>query len=94
MTAHEPEVGATPPPHLPQIGDSKAIEILCWWPRQYHCNLTGQKDPNIPIVADIIGNPQATWRHNLPIFKDEDMKDAITYQSWRWDLTVYCHAGC
>ena len=31
---------------------------------------------------------------NLPIFKDEDAKDAVTYQSWRWDLTVYRHAGC
>ena len=31
---------------------------------------------------------------NLPIFKDEDGKDAVTYQSWRWDLTVYRHAGC
>ena len=31
---------------------------------------------------------------NLPIFKDEDAKDAVTYQSWRWDLTVYQHAGC
>ena len=31
---------------------------------------------------------------NLPIFKDEDPKDAVTYQSWRWDLTVYRHAGC
>ena len=31
---------------------------------------------------------------NLPIFKDEDTKDPITYQSWIWDLTVYCHAGC
>ena len=31
---------------------------------------------------------------NLPIFKDEDTKDAITYQSWRWDFTVYLHAGC
>ena len=31
---------------------------------------------------------------NLPIFKDEDAKDAVTYQSWRWDLMV-CHcAGC
>ena len=29
---------------------------------------------------------------NLPIFKDKDMKDAISYQSWRWDLTVYQHA--
>ena len=31
---------------------------------------------------------------NLPIFKDVDTKDAGTYQSWRWDLTMYQHAGC
>ena len=31
---------------------------------------------------------------NLPIFKDEDAKDEVTYQIWRWDLTVYRHAGC
>ena len=31
---------------------------------------------------------------NLPIFKDEDAKDAVTYQSWRWDLTVYQHTRC
>ena len=31
---------------------------------------------------------------NLPVFKDEDMKDTITYQSWCWDLMVYHHAGC
>ena len=31
---------------------------------------------------------------NLPIFKDKDAKDAVTYQSWRRDLTVYWHAGC
>ena len=31
---------------------------------------------------------------NLPIFKDKDAKDAVTYQSWRWDLTVYRRAGC
>ena len=31
---------------------------------------------------------------NLPIFKDQDAKDAVTYQSWRWDLTVYQCAGC
>ena len=31
---------------------------------------------------------------NLPIFKDEDAVDAVTYQSWRWDLMVYHHAGC
>ena len=31
---------------------------------------------------------------NLSIFKEEDAKDAITYQSWRWDLMVYHHVGC
>ena len=31
---------------------------------------------------------------NFPIFKDEDTKDEVTYQSWRWDLMVYRHAGC
>ena len=33
-------------------------------------------------------------RIDLHIFKDEDAKDAITYQSWRWDLVVYHRAGC
>ena len=31
---------------------------------------------------------------NLPVFKDEDTKDFITYQSWHWDVTVYHHTGC
>ena len=31
---------------------------------------------------------------NIPLFIGEDAKDAITYQSWRWDLTVYQHVGC
>ena len=31
---------------------------------------------------------------NLPIFKDKDAKDAVTYQSWRWGFKVYQCAGC
>ena len=31
---------------------------------------------------------------SLPVFKDEDAKDAIIYQSWRWDLMVYQCVGC
>ena len=31
---------------------------------------------------------------NLPVFKDEDAKVAVTYQSWRWDLTMYWCVGC
>ena len=33
-------------------------------------------------------------KFNLSVFKDEDTKDAVTYQSWHWDLMVYCHMGC
>ena len=31
---------------------------------------------------------------NLPVFKDKDKKDTITYQSWHCNLMVYHHAGC
>ena len=31
---------------------------------------------------------------SLPVFKDEDTKDAVTYQSWCQDLTMYSQAGC
>ena len=40
------------------------------------------------------GEARAHMKINLPIFKDKDTKDAVTYQSWRWDLMVYCCAGC
>ena len=36
----------------------------------------------------------AHMKINLLVFKDEDAKDAVTYQSWRWDLMVYQCAGC
>ena len=31
---------------------------------------------------------------NLTVFKDEVTKDAVTYQSWCWDLTVHHQARC
>ena len=37
---------------------------------------------------------RAHMKINLPVFKDKDAKDAVTFQSWRWDLTVYQCAGC
>ena len=30
---------------------------------------------------------------NLPTFKDEKAKDAVTYHSWHWDVSVFCHSG-
>ena len=50
-----------------------------------------------PDILDEVGRRHREEMHmkiNLPIFKEEDAKDAVTYQSWRWDLTVYRHAGC
>ena len=38
--------------------------------------------------------PGGYMKMNLQVFKDKDKKDAITYQSWCWDLMVYHHAGC
>ena len=40
------------------------------------------------------GEARAHMKINVPIFKDEDAKDAVTYQSWRWDLMVYHCVGC
>ena len=40
------------------------------------------------------GEAGAHMKINLPIFKEEDVKNAVTYQSWRWDLIVYHCAGC
>ena len=36
----------------------------------------------------------AHMKINLPVFKDDDAKDAVTYQSWRWNLMVYQCTGC
>ena len=38
--------------------------------------------------------PGGHMKINLPVFKDEDTKDAVTYQSWHWDLTVYHCTSC
>ena len=37
---------------------------------------------------------RAHMKINLPVFKDENTKDAVTYHTWRWDLTVYQCVGC
>ena len=36
----------------------------------------------------------AYMKINLPVFKDEDAKDAVIYHRWRWDLTVYWCVEC
>ena len=76
------------------IEDLRVIEVQCQQPHQCLHGLTGQKAPSIPIMAEYCRETRGHMKINLPIFKDEEAKDVITYQSWRWDLTVYHHAGC
>ena len=56
-------------PHLPQIMDSKVTEGWYQQPDQYHHNLTGKKAPSIPVMADIEGKPEATWKSIYPSLK-------------------------
>ena len=51
-------------------------------------------DQDIPDEVDWHQWRSPHVKINLPIFKDEDAKDAVTYQRWRRDLTVYQCAGC
>ena len=30
---------------------------------------------------------------NFPIFKDEKVKDAVTYHSWQWDVAIFHQSG-
>ena len=38
--------------------------------------------------------PGGHMKINLLVFKDEDTNDAVTYQSWHWDLTLYHCTRC
>ena len=49
-------------------------------------------DPDIADEVDSYLEERPHMKINLPIFKNgKDAKDAVTYQSWRWDLKVYQH---
>ena len=91
------ELWAAPPHHLCpcQIVGLRVTEVQHQLPHQCHQGLIDLEVPGIHTTA--------WWCHresgghmkiNLPVFKDEDTKDAITCQSWHWDLTVYHCAGC
>ena len=31
---------------------------------------------------------------NLPVFKDEQLKDAVTYPTWQWDVAIHRRSEC
>ena len=78
-------------PHLPQIMGSRVTGVYYQWLPRYHLGLTGQMDPWHPRQGRWHWEDGAHMKINLPVFKDEDAKDAVTYQSCRWDLMVYWH---
>ena len=78
---------------LPQAVVSKVIEVHCQW----HLSMSSWSDHSDGSRHSRQGRRHWEDMHmkiNLPIFKDKDAKDAVTYQSWRWDLMVYRHARC
>ena len=79
--------------HLPQIVGLRMTGV-CYWLPQFHPGLTGQMDQDVPEEVDSIEKKGLHMKINLPILKDKDAKDAVAYQSQRWDLTVYQCAGC
>ena len=80
-------------PYLPQIMGLRATGVHYQWLPQCHLGMTGEMGPNIPDEGDGTREDGAHMKVNLPIFKDEDAKDAVTYQSWRWDL-IWCINMC
>ena len=77
--------------HLPWAMGLRATGVHCWWLLWCCLGLTGQMDPRRGRQHWEEG---ACMKINLPIFKDKDTKDAVTYQSWRWVFMVYQCAGC
>ena len=73
---------------------SKATGAWCQLPHPCHCYQTNQKAPRCPQRGRQWGEARAHMKINLPIFKDEDAKDAVTYQVGGGTLMVYHHAGC
>ena len=87
--------GSTPvafPSH--QIMGLKVTEVQHQTPHQWH---QFQRDQEVLGIHAMALQPhRETGGHmkiNLPVSKDKETKDAITYQSWCWDLTVFHHAG-
>ena len=74
---------------FPRLMVLKVIEVHCPWHLQCHPGRTTQMDPDVLDDGRRHSRRNACMKIILPIFKDEDAKDAVTYQSWRWNLTVY-----
>ena len=65
---------------------SMASSVLSWSDR-----LEGSQCPH---HGQHCRETRGNMKINLPVFKDEDMKDTVASQSWHWDLTVYQCARC
>ena len=80
--------------HSHQIVDLKVTKVQCQLPL------------SVSSMSERLGSPRHSchgqWSYRESgghmkisqlVFKDEDTKDTVTYQSWCWDLTVYHCTG-
>ena len=86
-------VASTPTPHLHQnvcLSDRSSVStsssVSSWSNRA-----RGSRHPHLGWCCR---ESRDHMKINLPVFKDEDKKDAVTCQSWHWDLMVYHCTGC
>ena len=80
--------------HICQIMDSRVIGTQHQLHHQCHQCLRGWEDQGIHPMGGILQGTRRPYEDQPTIFEDEDTKDAVTYQSWCWDITVYHHARC
>ena len=96
------------PDHGQQSWDPLAIPILLMTPLpDPECESDGSLVSTYLLVSSWLSRSAGSrcshhvWCHqepgghmkiNLPAFKDEELKDAIIYQSWNWDIMLHCQA--
>ena len=78
-----------------QIIGSRVTEVQHQLPHQWASESEGSGGSRYPCHDH---HPHRETRGhikiNLLVFKDEDIKDAVMYQSWCWVVTVYCCTEC
>ena len=62
---------------------------------QSECSSWHSNQMRVSRESGQLGWTRRTFRVkvNLPTFKDEKAKDAVTYHSWHWNMSVFCHSG-
>ena len=80
-------------PQLHCIAASRVTEVQCQLPYQVSTCSSRSGGSKHPHSCQHHSKFRGHMKSNLPVFKDDDKKDTITYQIWHWDLMVYRCTG-